>query len=196
MSSKSVVLTGLLIALGSAALQGAAEEHPVVIIETNLGNLKAELYPDRAPLAVSNFLQYAEEGFYEGTIFHRVRKGVLVQGGGFTPALQQKKPREAIRNEAQNRVKNEQWTLAAARSGGIHTATAQFFVNTNDNPQFDHKGMSHSKFGYAVFGKIIEGIEVVQTIEGLKTTKRGGMRDVPTIPVIIKSVRRDDSAEP
>lgn len=168
-----------------------AQEEPIVIIETTFGDITAELYPSSAPLAVENFLQYMKSGFYEGTIFHRVRKGTLIQGGGFTPGLQQKKPRPPIKNEAQNRIKNEKWTLAMARSGGIHTATAQFFINTNDNRDFDHRGMSVRAFGYAVFGKVIEGMDVVTSIENIKTTNRSRMRNVPSIPIVIKRVRLD-----
>ncbi len=166
----------------------AAAENPVVEITTNLGAFRAELYPDSSPLAVENFLEYAEDGFYEGMIFHRIRKGTLIQGGGFNWGLQQKKPRKPIKNEAQNRIKNEKWTLAVARSGGIHSGTAQFFINTNDNRDFDHSGMSVTKFGYAVFGKVIDGMDIVTAIENIKTTERGGMRDVPTVPVIITGV--------
>ena len=188
----------LIAVLASGALAGAApEDDPVVVIETNLGNMTVELYPSSSPRAVANFLQYAEDGFYEGTIFHRVRKGTLVQGGGFSPGLQQKKPREPIKNEAQNRVKNEKWTVSAARSGGIHTATAQFFINTNDNRDFDHRGMGVNKYGYTVFGKVIDGMDVVTTIENIKTNKRGGLSNVPMVPVIIKAVRLiDEASEP
>lgn len=194
--SKTTHLVGYLFCLATCAAMVAAENNPVVVIETTFGDIEAELFPERSPLAVENFLQYVEDGFYEGTIFHRVRKGVLVQGGGFTPALQQKKPREPIRNEANNRVNNERWTLAAARSGGIHTTTAQFFINTADNRQFDHKGMTLNKFGYTVFGRVIQGSEVITAIESIKTTNRGGMRDVPSVPIVIKAVRLVESDEP
>ena len=166
-----------------------AEENPVAVIETNFGDITVELYRERAPLTVENFLKYAREGFYEGTIFHRVQKGTLIQGGGFTPGLARKKPGPPIKNEALNHLKNERGTLAMARSGGIHSATCQFFINTGNNREFDHKGLSVREFGYAVFGRVIDGFDVVGTIENIKTTKRNGMRDVPTIPVIIKKVR-------
>jgi len=187
MTHRAIATLGLLsLVLVSNPVE--AQDNPVVVIETNLGAITAELYPSSSPLAVENFLQYAEDGFYEGTIFHRIRKGTLIQGGGFNWGLQQKKPRDPIKNEAQNRIKNEKGTLAVARSGGIHSGTAQFFINTNDNRDFDHKGMSVTKFGYAVFGKVTEGMDIVDTIENIKTTNRGGLRDVPTVPVIITGV--------
>lgn len=166
-----------------------SQDNPVVVIETNLGNITVELFAARAPISVENFLTYAEEGFYEGTIFHRVQKGVLIQGGGFTPGLQQKKTRDPIENEARNGLKNERGTLAMARGAGVNSATSQFYINTGNNRDFDHKGLSRKEFGYAVFGKVVDGSDVVSTIENIKTTKRNGMRDVPTIPVIIKTVR-------
>ena len=178
-----------LIVFALAAVIVAAEDNPVVVVETNFGNFRVELFPSSSPIAVANFLEYVEDGFYEGTIFHRVRKGRMIQGGAFTPGLQQKKAREPIKNEARNRVKNKKGTVAMARMGGIHTATAQFFINTEDNREFDHKGMSPRAFGYTVFGKVIEGMDVVELIENIKTTKRNGMRNVPTVPVVIKTVR-------
>lgn len=172
------------------ATQGVlSQENPVVVIETNVGNITAELFVSRAPISVENFLKYAEDGFYEGTIFHRVEKGVLIQGGGFTPGLQRKKTRDPIENEARNGLKNERGTLAMARGGGVNSATSQFYINTGNNREFDHKGLSRTEFGYAVFGKVIDGTDVVSMIENIKTTKRNGMRDVPTIPIIIKTVR-------
>ncbi len=180
------LLTVLLLLVAVAA---RAQENPVVVIETNFGDITAELYPKRAPLSVENFLKYAEDGFYSGTIFHRVQRGVIIQGGGLSPGLQQKKPRPPIKNEATNRLKNERGTLAMARSGGVHSATSQFFINVKNNRDFDHKNVSAREYGYAVFGKVIDGMDVVTTIQNIKTTKRNGMRNVPTVPVIIKNVR-------
>jgi len=177
------------------AHHAAAEGNPVVVIETNFGDIKAELFPSKSPLTVENFLRYVEEGFYEGTIFHRVEKGSLIQGGSLTPALQQKKAHPPIKSEATNQLKNLKGTLAMARSGGIHSATAQFFINTRDNRQFDHHGMSVNKYGYTVFGRVVEGADVVETIEHLKTTKRNKMRHVPTVPVIIKKVRLESTSQ-
>ena len=170
----------------------AADDNPVVVVETNFGNFQIELFPSSSPIAVANFLEYVEDGFYEGTIFHRVRKGRMIQGGAFTPGLQQKKAKEPIKNEAMNRVKNKKGTVSMARTGGINTATAQFFINTENNREFDHKGMSPRAYGYAVFGKVIEGMDVVELIENIKTTKRNGMRNVPSVLVVIKTVRLVD----
>ena len=116
----------------------------------------------------------------------------MIQGGAFTPGLQQKKAREPIKNEARNRVKNKKGTVAMARAGGINTATAQFFINTRDNRDCDHKGIDPRRFGYTVFGKVIEGMDVVELIENIKTTKRNGMRNVPSVPAVIKMVRLVD----
>jgi len=181
-----------LIALTLTAAIIAADDNPVVVIETNFGDIRVELLPSSSPLTVANFLEYVEADFYQGTIFHRVKKGTMIQGGSFTPGLQQKKTREPIKNEARNRVKNRKGTIAMARGAGVDTATAQFFINTRDNRDFDHKGIEPRKFGYAVFGKVIEGMEVVKVIENIKTTKRNGMRNVPSVPVVIKTVRLVD----
>ena len=181
-----------LIALTLAAASVAADDNPVVVVETNFGNFRVELFPSSSPIAVANFLEYVEDGFYEGTIFHRVMKGTMIQGGAFTPGLQQKKAREPIKNEARNRVKSKKGTVAMARAGGINTATAQFFINTRDNRDFDHKGIDPRRFGYTVFGKVIEGMDVVELIENIKTTKRNGMRNVPSVPAVIKMVRLVD----
>ena len=169
---------------------------PRVRLTTTHGEIVVELNRAKAPITVANFLEYVEADFYQGTIFHRVKKGTMIQGGSFTPGLQQKKTREPIRNEARNRVKNRRGTIAMARGAGVDTATAQFFINTRDNRDFDHKGIEPRKFGYAVFGKVIEGMEVVKVIENIKTTKRNGMRNVPSVPVVIKTVRLVDGVGP
>jgi len=181
-----------LITLTLAAAIVAADDNPVVVVETNFGNIRIELLPSSSPISVANFLEYVKDGFYEGTIFHRVLKGTMIQGGGFTPGLQQKKAREPIKNEARNRVKNREGTVAMARTGGVNTATAQFFINTGDNREFDHKGMDPRKFGYTVFGRVIEGMDVVERIDNIKTTKRNGMRNVPSVHVVIMAVRLVD----
>lgn len=143
--------------------------NPVVLMETNLGTITMELFQDLAPKTVENFLTYARAGFYNGTIFHRIIPGFMIQGGGFTPQMRLKPTRSPIKNEASMMLRNERGTVAAARSGGVNTAAAQFFINTADNVSLDHKGVFPDDFGYAVFGRVIEGMDVVDKIEHIKT---------------------------
>ena len=147
-----------------ASHTGFAQENPVVIIETSLGNMTVELNQGRAPISVENFLRYVKEGSYDGTIFHRVIPNFMVQGGGFTADMTKKPVHEPIKNEARNGLKNKKGTLAMARTGEINSATSQFFINTKDNAFLDNKGMTADAFGYAVFAKVIEGMDVVVKI--------------------------------
>jgi cyclophilin family peptidyl-prolyl cis-trans isomerase len=149
-----------------------------------------ELFEDRAPVSVENFIQYAADGFYDGTIFHRVIPGFMIQGGGFTPDLTEKPTRPPIRNEATNGLSNVRGTLAMARTQALRSATAQFFINVSDNrSKLDHRGYSPADFGYAVFGRVLSGLEVADQIAASKTRSAGPHQDVPIEPVIIKSVR-------
>jgi peptidyl-prolyl cis-trans isomerase A (cyclophilin A) len=152
---------------GGAWAQKATD--PVVVMETNVGTITLQLFPEQAPATVENFLTYARAGFYNGTIFHRVIEGFMIQGGGFTPQMRLKPTRAPIKNEASMRLRNERGTVAAARTAGINTSTAQFFINTADNVQLDRKGIFADDFGYAVFGRVIEGMEVVDKIEHIET---------------------------
>lgn len=189
MNRFAALLSALLLAAPAAAQNPpSSPSNPLVVLETSMGNITVELYKDRAPISVENFLQYANEGFYDGTIFHRVIRGFMVQAGGFTADMSQKKTREPIRNEATNRLRNLRGTLAMARTNQVRSATAQFFINTADNAALDHKGMTPDEFGYAVFGKVIGGMEVVDRIEKAKTSQSGPMTDVPVEPLIIKKV--------
>ncbi len=165
---------------------------PMVIIETSLGEITVELWADRAPITVESFLAYVDEGFYDGTVFHRVIAEFMIQGGGFTPQLQKKETRDSIQNEASAELKNERGTIAMARTGEIHSATSQFFINTVDNDFLDHRDETPRGFGYAVFGKVVEGMEVVDRIRAVSTRTAGGMGDVPAEPVVIESIRRAD----
>ncbi len=160
--------------------------NPEVVLYTNLGEIKIELYPDKAPISVQNFLKYVNEGFYSGTIFHRVIKGFMVQGGGFTADLTQKPTQKPIKNEAQNGLKNTRGTLAMARTGVVDSATAQFFINTVNNDFLNYA--SPSSYGYCVFGKVISGMDVVDKIEKMKTGTKEGYPDVPLTPVVIERV--------
>ena len=158
-----------------------------VLMRTSLGDLTIELYPNEAPRTVANFLQYAEDGFYDGTIFHRVVRGFVIQGGGFTADMMEKETREPIENEAQNGLLNLRGTLSMARTMDPHSATSQFFVNTKDNAMLDHTSPDPRGWGYAVFGKVISGMETVDQIEASPVVSRGVYNDVPATPIVIES---------
>ncbi len=169
---------------------GAGEENPVVLMETSLGNIKIELDQAKAPITVKNFLSYVDEKFYDGTIFHRVIGNFMIQGGGFTADMQQKRAKAPIKNEAGNGLKNMTGTIAMARTNIVDSATAQFFINVVDNDFLNHQNTTPQGFGYAVFGKVIEGMDVVDKIKAVKTGSKMGFSDVPAEAVVIKSVRR------
>jgi peptidyl-prolyl cis-trans isomerase B (cyclophilin B) len=166
--------------------KGETMSNPRVTLQTSKGNIVLELYADQAPDTVENFLGYVRDGFFDGTIFHRVIPGFMIQGGGFTADMQQKSTKAPIENEADNGVKNERGTIAMARTGNPHSATAQFFINTADNGPLDHTGKTPQGWGYAVFGKVVEGMDVVDAIGGVATTNRGPHQNVPAEPVIIE----------
>jgi len=161
-----------------------------VLIKTNLGDMTVELYPDKAPKSVENFLAYVNGKFYDGTIFHRVIDNFMIQGGGFTPELRQKATRPAIANEAKNGLSNTRGTLAMARTGDPNSATAQFFINVVDNPRLDFTSEANgSTWGYCVFGKVISGLDVVDKIKAVPTGAQGPFKsDVPTTPVVIEKI--------
>jgi cyclophilin family peptidyl-prolyl cis-trans isomerase len=159
---------------------------PMVIIKTSMGDVKVELYPDKAPITVKNFLSYVDDKFYDGTIFHRIINGFMIQGGGFTPDMNQKATKAQIKNEAQNGLKNDRGTLAMARTMVIDSATAQFFINVVDNDFLNFKSADVRGFGYCVFGKVVEGMDVVDKIKAVPT----GAQDVPNDVVKILEVRR------
>jgi cyclophilin family peptidyl-prolyl cis-trans isomerase len=163
----------------------AFAKNPVIIIKTNKGDLEAELYQDKAPDTVKNFLSYVEKGHYKGLIFHRVINNFMIQGGGFDKDMKEKSVGAPIKNEAGNGLKNETGTLAMARTGEVNSATAQFFINVADNTFLDHRGNGPSEFGYAVFGKITSGMPVVNKIKMVKTGSRGPFEDVPLEPIVI-----------
>ncbi len=161
-----------------------------IIIDTSLGAITAELYEDKAPVTVKNFADYARSGFYAGTIFHRVIDGFMIQGGGFTPDMEQKKTHEPVVNEARNRLPNERGTLAMARTNVVDSATSQFFVNHADNAFLDFKAPTAQGFGYCVFGKLTSGLDVLDAIAKVPTTTVSWYENVPATPVVILSVRR------
>jgi peptidyl-prolyl cis-trans isomerase B (cyclophilin B) len=161
----------------------------MVEMRTSKGTMKIELYPDKAPKTVENFLRYARDGFYDGTVFHRVIQGFMIQGGGFTPDMSEKATRAPIQNEASNGLKNVRGSLAMARTNDPHSASAQFFINTVDNPFLDFQSETVQGWGYAVFGKVVEGLETLDAIKKVTTGNRGEYDDVPVDPVVIESVR-------
>ena len=170
------------------AVPQPAPGNPVVVIETSAGKITAELFKDRAPVSVENFLQYVREGHYSGTIWHRVVSGYVIQGGGYTPELVEKATRPPIQNEATNGLSNQRGTLAMARTRQARSATSQFYINVVNNPSLDHHGFSPDDFGYAVFGRVLEGMDVVDKIAVVPTKSRDGMDTVPVTPVLITAV--------
>jgi peptidyl-prolyl cis-trans isomerase A (cyclophilin A) len=161
----------------------------MVRFETTLGDFAIELYEKDAPVTVANFLKYIDDGFFDGTIFHRIVPGFVIQGGGFTEDMTQKNTQPSIKNEADNGLKNERGTLSMARTNDVNSATSQFFVNLKDNDFLDHK---RGNFGYAVFARVTEGMDVIDKIAAVETGRRRGFDDVPVEAVIMKRVRRID----
>ncbi len=189
MSIFLALLSFLLQTPAPAAPLQPAPGNPVVVIETSAGTITAELFKDRAPVSVENFLRYASDGHYSGTLWHRVVAGYVIQGGGYTPEMVEKTTRPPIQNEATNGLSNRRGTLAMARTRQARSATSQFYINVSNNPSLDHHGFSPDDFGYAVFGRVLEGMDVVDKIAAVRTaTTREGMDDVPVMPVLIKGV--------
>jgi peptidyl-prolyl cis-trans isomerase A (cyclophilin A) len=178
----------LLLQTQTAAPPPASATNPQVVVDTSLGSFTIELFQDKAPVSVENFLQYVREGFYTGTIFHRVVAGYVVQGGGYTADLNEKPTRPPIQNEATNGLSNLRGTVAMARTRLVRSGTSQFFVNVVDNRRLDHTGYAPDDFGYAVFGRVIEGMDVVDRISKVPTTIKDGMENVPIDPVLIKGI--------
>jgi peptidyl-prolyl cis-trans isomerase B (cyclophilin B) len=197
MRSRFLMMIGMVVAaVAMVQLSFAVEKqtmkavNPKVVMETSEGTITIELWADKAPETVKNFLRYADEKFYENTIFHRVIDDFMIQGGGFGADMKGKDSYQPIRNEAAAELKNDRGTIAMARTRDIHSATCQFFINLKDNNFLNHSDNTPQGFGYAVFGKVIKGMEVVDRIGKAKTTTSGPYRDVPAKPVIIKSVER------
>ena len=158
----------------------------MVRLKTNMGDIVLEMDEEKAPVTVANFLEYVREGFYDGLIFHRVIENFMIQGGGMGPDMQEKETRDPIENEADNGLSNEAYTVAMARTMAPHSATAQFFINVKDNLFLDHKSKDMNGWGYAVFGRVVEGREVVDAIKSVATATRGFDGDVPVDPVVIE----------
>lgn len=182
-----IVLMALVLALGSAQAAAEASGKPRVVLETSAGNITIELSAKEAPVSVANFLEYVKAGFYSGTIFHRVIADFMIQGGGFSADMSQKETRGTIKNEAGNGLKNLRGSVAMARRPEPDSATAQFFINLTSNDSLDHQNDTPAGMGYAVFGHVTEGLEVVDKIAATTTTRVGPMSDVPAQPIVIKN---------
>ena len=169
-----------------ALLGGSALATPTAIIHTSMGDITVELDEDRAPATVANFRRYAEDGFYNDTIFHRVIPGFVIQGGGMEPGMVEKDTREPIENEADNGLKNLRGTLSMARTSDPHSASSQFFINLVDNGYLNHTSKTQAGWGYAVFGKVVAGLDVIDQIAAVKTGRSGMHRDVPVEDIIIE----------
>ena len=200
MRSRFLMMIGMVVAaMAIGHLSFAVEKQTMkalkhrVVMETSEGAITIELWADKAPETVKNFLRYADEKFYDGTIFHRVIDNFMIQGGSFGADMSRKDSHQPIKNEASSELKNDRGTIAMARTSDIHSATCQFFINLKDNDFLNHSDNTAQGFGYAVFGKVIKGMEVVDRIGKTKTTSLGPYNDVPAKPVIIKSVKRLES---
>lgn len=183
-------IKGILLMIFFTTTVSSETQNPKVKLETSMGTITIELYSKQAPETVKNFLSYVDDGFYDGTIFHRVISNFMIQGGGFNETMDQKKTKKPIKNEASNGLANEVGTLAMARTSDPHSATAQFFINVNENNFLDYKSPTEAGFGYAVFGKVVEGMDVVNKIKSVKTGNKGYHQNVPIEPVVIKSVKK------
>jgi peptidyl-prolyl cis-trans isomerase B (cyclophilin B) len=189
MKIKLMVVLAAFVTLVTAGASMAVAGNPKVEMETSKGKMVIELFPEKAPETVKNFLNYVDAKFYDGTIFHRVIPNFMIQGGGFTSDMKIKPAGTPIKNEADNGLKNERGTIAMARTGDPHSATAQFFINSVSNDFLNHKSKTQQGWGYVVFGKVIKGMDVVDAISSAKTVTRGGYRDIPAETIEIRSAR-------
>jgi cyclophilin family peptidyl-prolyl cis-trans isomerase len=185
-----MVILGMMLSISLCFTAEAKAANPVVVIQTTMGDITVELYKDKAPKSVENFLTYAKAGFYNGTIFHRVIKGFMIQAGGLTENLTPRSGQRApIENEATNGLKNEAGTIAMARTNEVNSATSQFFINTANNTSLNNRGTTVDTYGYAVFGKVTAGMDVVKKIEGAATGNNGSYQNVPKETITIKGVQ-------
>lgn len=168
-----------------------AGPNPVVVMDTSMGAIKVELFADKAPISVANFLKYVDDKYYDGTIFHRVMPGFMIQCGGFLPGMREKPTRESIKNESSNGASNVRGALAMARTSSADSATSQFFINVTDNLRLD-RAKAADQVGYAVFGQVVDGMDVVDSIQNVDTKNSGGHEAVPLTDVVIKTIRRVD----
>jgi peptidyl-prolyl cis-trans isomerase B (cyclophilin B) len=177
------LMAGLILAAGASAR--AERSHPLVKLQTSMGDITLELFPDKAPVTVANFLEYVKAGFYDGTVFHRVINGFMIQGGGLDAKMSKKPTRAPIKNEADNGLTNDAYTVAMARTGDPNSATAQFFISVANNTFLNHTAKTPQGWGYAVFAKVVKGKEVVDKIKAVQTATKGMYENVPVEPVTI-----------
>lgn len=177
-------------ATGDPKSGGEGSGAVIVVLETSVGDISLELFPDKAPITVANFLSYVDDGFYDGTVFHRVIKGFMIQGGGYDKAYKKKPTKAPIRNEADNGLTNDVGTVAMARTKIVDSATSQFFINTVDNTFLNHRERTPAGYGYAVFGRVVSGMDTVKAIESSPTSRGGAFRDAPVEPVVIEKASR------
>ncbi len=189
MKTKLIVVLGALVMFITAGVGMALAGNPTVEMETTKGKIVIELFAEKAPDTVKNFLSYVDAKFYDGTIFHRVIPNFMIQGGGFTSDMKKKSTNAPIKNEADNGLKNDRGTIAMARTGDPHSATAQFFINTVNNDFLNYKSKTQQGWGYAVFGKVTAGMDVVDAISSVKTVTRGMYRDIPADMIEIRNAR-------
>jgi peptidyl-prolyl cis-trans isomerase A (cyclophilin A) len=184
----TAVCAVLMFSCGTEKDSGLTEDpHPVVVMKTTVGTMEITLDAEKAPRTVKNFLAYSNSGFYDNTIFHRAAHGIIIQGGGYTIGMQEKKTRRSVRNEAENGLKNRRGAIAMAREDAINSATSQFFINLKDNPGFDHKDKTKKGFGYAVFGEVTAGIEIADKIDSVLTNPESGRMQVAVYSVKLKA---------
>lgn len=176
--------------LGLLSLNIALAANPVVVMETSHGAVEMEIFEDKAPISAANFLKYVDSKFYDGLIFHRVIPSFMIQGGGMNPKMEEKKTNPPIKNEANNKISNDVGTVAMARTSDPHSATSQFFINVANNSSLNHTSETPSGWGYAVFGKVVKGMDVVNRIKAVRTGSMAGHQDVPMDTVLIKSIKR------
>lgn len=185
---RMLFFVGAVVLLTGTIREVEAAGNPVVLMSTSMGDIKIELDQEKAPKTVANFLTYVKEKHYDGTVFHRVIPGFMIQGGGMDKDMKERGTHDPVENEAHNGLKNVDGSIAMARTNDPNSATAQFFINVKDNAFLDHRSKTTAGYGYAVFGKVIEGMDVVKKIEKVKTTTRPPHQNVPAEPVVIKSV--------
>jgi peptidyl-prolyl cis-trans isomerase B (cyclophilin B) len=185
----ALIILSILIFAGSVI---GADINPKIVLETSKGKIVLELFPGNAPETVKNFLNYVDAKFYDGMIFHRVIPNFMIQGGGFTTDMKRKTTQAPIKNEADKGLKNDRGTIAMARTGDPHSATAQFFINSKNNDFLNYRSKTQQGWGYAAFGKVVDGMKTLDAISAVKTKTVGGSRDVPAVPVVITSARRQE----
>ena len=190
---KKLMAAVLIVLAMLAAGNVFAKDNPMVKFETTEGSFTLELYADKAPITVDNFMWYVDNQFYEGLIFHRIIQNFMVQGGGFTTDMNKKASNPAIENEATNGLGNDKYTIAMARTNAVHSATAQFFINTKDNTPLNHTNTTPKGFGYCVFGKVVDGTDTIDAMNGVPTGSKNGFNDVPKTAVVIKSAYQVDA---